>query len=108
MIKLIHSLLALTLLILTASCSGNSDTSANNEPYISPADSSAFLLGRDNARAMLIECHTTNEIRDRLLELRARQTSIESRISASASQAYIHGIRSYLTESGDTLAQTLF
>lgn len=106
--KRFHILSAGIIAIIATSCSSSTADTAAYSINIAPADSSAYRLGQQNAQSMLQECHNTNQIRDRLLEIRARETSIRTRISPSSADAFIYGFRTYLTESGDTLANTIF
>ena len=61
-----------------------------------------------HAQRMLEQCTTTDMIRCELLDIRAREALIRSRMYPEAAQAYIQGFRHYIQESGDTLANTLF
>lgn len=70
--------------------------------------SSAFELGERCARKMIESSTTTDEIRDGLLELRAREYAIRCQAGEDAASEYLEGIRHYLIESGDTLANILF
>lgn len=70
--------------------------------------SEPYKLGRKHAQTLHEQCHTTNEIRDELLDINARITNISSRIGPDAANDYLHGMRDYLTETGDTLATVLF
>jgi len=105
MIDIIFKLSALTAIIFLASC-GNSNRTIPDS--IAPEDSSAYNIGRNNARILLEKCTTETDIRRELLDMRARETNIRSRVGPKAADAYILGIKSYLIESGDTLASTLF
>lgn len=69
---------------------------------------SAYDLGVKATQQMLENARTTNDIRNGLLDLRAREYSIRSQVGASAADAYINGIKSYLKEHSDTLYRTLF
>lgn len=74
----------------------NPDT--NSEPY---------RMGRRHAEK-LHRCTTREEIGDELLDINARLSNIQNRISKDAGNDYLCGIRDYLKEQNDTLATTLF
>lgn len=76
-----------------------SDADKGSEPY---------KLGREHAKKLHSECTTTDAVRDELLDINARITNIQCRISQDAANDYMHGLKDYLTEVGDTLATTLF
>jgi len=93
---------------LTAACSGSANSHEDQCPrIIEAADSPAYRLGQRHAETMLNECRTTNEIRNRLLDLRAREHIIRTQIRPSAADAYIEGIESTVRTSGDTLASAI-
>lgn len=102
------SILFLTSIPLS-SCSGSSDKTdpADSTCIVEPIDSPAFKLGEKHAIELLNDCRTTNELRDRLLDLRAREHIIRTQIRTTAADAYIKGIESKLKESGDTLAAAI-
>lgn len=101
--------IALTLIASAISCSetGSADETAQQHHKIEPADSPAYYLGRQHAQELMDQCSTTGQIRDRLLDLRAREHIIRSQISGSSADAYIEGVESQLSESGDTLANVI-
>lgn len=70
----------------------------NSEPY---------RMGRRHAEK-LHRCATREEVCDELLDINARLSNIQNRISADAGNDYLCGIRDYLKEQNDTLATTLF
>lgn len=125
-------LLAAPLLLL--SCSGNTDDSitydvtaeqtapASTLPTQHPqttsvktrltgdnpdTDSEPYRMGRRHAEK-LHRCSSREEICDELLDINARLSNIQNRISQKAGNDYLCGIRDYLKEQNDTLAATLF
>lgn len=74
----------------------------------SPGESSAFELGERSAGKMMEKASTTDEIRDGLLDLRAREYAIRCQEGEKAAEEYLDGIRHYLLENADTLASILF
>lgn len=68
----------------------------------------AYTMGRDDLTKMLQQCMTESQVRDRLLEIRARQYSIEQRAGKGAAAAYEAGFKEALRQSGDTLYSTLY
>lgn len=92
---------------LSAACSGSASQEDQSPRIIAAADSPAYRLGQRHAETMLNECRTTNEIRNRLLDLRAREHIIRTQIRPSAADAYVEGIESTVRTSGDTLAAAI-
>ena len=93
-------------ILTTTACGSSSDkTDTTTEEK---RDSAIYRLGRAHAQRMLEQCTTTDMIRCELLDIRAREALIRSRMYPEAAQAYIQGFRHYIQESGDTLANTLF
>lgn len=88
---------------LFCSCGGGSGSKSDPE-----AAKNAYLQGRTAATELLQQCTTQGEIRDRLLELRARRYDYQMASGDGAAQSFEDGIRDYLKESGDTLYRTLF
>ncbi|MCM1454874.1 MAG: hypothetical protein NC193_10150 [bacterium] len=75
---------------------------------IAPRDSDIYLMGRRHAAYMLNHSSHPDTICARLLEMRARETDIRTRVDADAAAAYIHGISTYIKENDTALADTLF
>ena len=72
------------------------------------SDSEPYRLGRTHARQLLSNCHTSDQIRDELLDINARVTNIKYRVGESAANDYLHGLHDELAASSDSLANTLF
>lgn len=68
----------------------------------------AYDLGFRAASRMLSRCRTDNEIRNELLDLRAREYAIRTQVGSGAADAYINGIRTCIEQQSDTLAEVLF
>lgn len=103
---------AITIIAASTACSCGSSDNADSAVYevkveVEPIDSPAYKLGRSNAEDMLRECDKETEIRDRLLDMRAREHIIRTQVSQSSANAYIEGVESYIRESGDTLAKSI-
>ena len=71
-------------------------------------DPSAYNLGRQCADILLKSGKTESEIRDHLLDVRAREYNIRTRVSNEAADTYITAFKNRLRESGDTLYTTIF
>ncbi len=65
-------------------------------------------LGFRAASRMLSRCRTDNEIRNELLDLRAREYAIRTQVGSGAADAYLKGIRTCIEQQSDTLATVLF
>lgn len=72
------------------------------------SDNQAYDLGRSCALRLIRQCETESEVRDELLDIRAREYGIRSQVGDEAANAYLSGFKSALKESGDTLYGTLF
>ncbi|MDE7025434.1 MAG: hypothetical protein K2O88_06105 [Paramuribaculum sp.] len=99
------------ILFTTVACGSGTQKNkdaAMEDVVVEKRDSAVYMLGRSHARRMLEQCTTTDMLRNELLDIRARESLIRSRMYPEAGQAYIQGFRHYLQESGDTLAVTLF
>lgn len=72
------------------------------------SDNQAYDLGRRCAMRLIRQCETESEVRDELLDIRAREYGIRSQVGDEAADAYLSGFKSALKESGDTLYGTLF
>ena len=96
-------------ILTTTACGSSSDkTDTTTEDIeIEKRDSAIYRLGRAHAQRMLEQCATTDMIRSELLDIRAREALIRSRMYPEAAQAYIQGFRHYIQESGTRL-QTRF
>lgn len=104
---LTSSLLFLCIGICACNNSGTNDSGNLPRHNIEPADSPAYLLGKEHAQMMLDQCHSTGELRDRLLDLRAREHIIRTQVGSSSADAYVDGIEQQIARSCDTLAQAL-
>ncbi len=101
-------LLSLTVSVFAVACGSESESSENRNIKIEQRDSAAYRIGYEHARQLLERCYTTDEIRVELLDIRARETLIRTRLRPSAADAYIQGVRHAICNSGDTLAVVLF
>lgn len=72
------------------------------------SETPAYDLGRQCAMRLIRQCETESEIRDELLDIRAREHGLRTRVGTEAAEDYISGFKSALKESGDTLYKTLF
>ena len=71
-------------------------------------DPSAYNLGRQCAEVLLKNGHRESEIQDMLLDIRAREYNIRTKVGNEAADTYISAFKTRLQESGDTLYNTLF
>lgn len=93
--------------VTTTSKNGHRKTALIDDTKID-TDSEPYKLGREHAVKLSSSCTSTEEIRDELLDINARANNIRNRINKQAANNYLAGIRDYLTENSDTLANTLF
>lgn len=104
--------------LLACSCSSGSKTtpadeqSTNRPPLetveIAPRDSDIFLMGQRHAAYMLDNSTRIDSIARQLLEVRARETEIESKVDRAAADAYIAGFTSYIRSENPELADSIF
>lgn len=71
-------------------------------------DPSAYNLGRQCAEQLIHNAKSESEIRDQLLDIRAREYNIRTKVNDEAADTYIAAFKAKLQESGDTLYTTLF
>lgn len=93
-------LIAASALIL-ASCGSSGSTEA------ATADSTFYRQGADEATAIINHQLTTQQVRERLLEIRANEQQIRTDRGPRSADAYIQGFEQTLRQSGDTLANIL-
>lgn len=78
------------------------------EAIVLGADSTAWFLGEEHARALVRECRNDDERALRLLDVRARETNIRSRLGNTAANAYVGGFEYGLRAASDSLARVIF
>lgn len=71
-------------------------------------DPSAYNLGQKCAEQLLNNGKSESTIQDMLLDIRAREYNIRTRVGDEAADTYINGFKTKLQEQGDTLYTTLF
>ncbi|MCM1110606.1 MAG: hypothetical protein NC336_05320 [Clostridium sp.] len=105
-----HLPIAILLTAAALLCCGRSgnDSSGTARYRVAPEDSVAFKLGEEHGRALIENSNDTSAIADGLLEIRARETDIRSRIRPSAADAYVAGFEQYIREHAPDLAAKLF
>lgn len=112
-------LISIPAFLCGCSSSESSDTNDSETPNDAPAnepteivvaarDSSVFFMGRRHAARMLDNHSHHDSICNELLELRARENDIRTRIDDDAANAYVAGIRAQIIESNTALADSLF
>ncbi|MDE7411385.1 MAG: hypothetical protein K2M94_05025 [Paramuribaculum sp.] len=105
MISRIYLLIILIAGFYLSSCSSGVTT---DRAEIAPADTSAYNLGREHALYLMDSCKSEKETCRQLLEMHTVQSSIEEKFGTETAIAYEEGVRTMLTERGDTLATILF
>ncbi len=95
--------------VTSCGCSSGNTCDSDSIPtrFVEKADSPAYYLGFDEGERLLEECKSRGEIRDRLLDLRAREHIIRSQMRESAADAYVYGVEQAIRQSGDTLAKAI-
>lgn len=74
---------------------------------VTGADTSAWMLGSEHAADFVRECGDDDARGLRLLEIRARESNIRSRVGSSAADAYIDGFEYSLRQLSDSLASVI-
>lgn len=85
----------------------SSDPAIPPEVVVTGADTSAWLMGKEHASALVTECSDDDERGLRLLDIRARETNLRSRIGDSAADAYVSGFEHGLRAASDSLASVI-
>lgn len=108
--------LSLAFIAVMSSC-GSEDTADKasadatatvTELEIAPRDSSLYQMGRRHAAYLLSHYDHPDSICAQLLEIRARETDIRTRVDDSAADAYVYGFTTYITENDKALADSIF
>lgn len=108
-IFLIPCLVALALASAGCSRSNRAADERLPEPAASiDKTSEAYRLGTSHADELLSTCHDNSSRHDKILDVRARASLIESRLGSQAAGDYSAGFRDRLVEKGDTLGTVLF
>lgn len=112
----IFSLLLPAIILTAASC--GSKESSESEPAdapvavkqleIAPRDSSLYQMGRRHAAYILNRYSHPDSICAQLLEIRARETDIRTRVDNDAADAYVYGFTTYIAENDKALADSIF
>lgn len=89
------------LLMILAGCSGSGVS-----PHV--RDKKAYALGREHGAAVIAISDNESVLQDRLLDVQARITNINSRLGAQAAADYERGFVDYIVETDDSLARILF
>lgn len=101
--------LSVTVLLLSLACfAGCKNGNGTKTFIIDRRDSGAYRMGYDHGKLLIEKKDNIDSIKDLLLDIRARENNIRSRIRESAGDAYIQGFRRYIEEHDDSLAGELF
>lgn len=108
----------IALSICSCSCnSGEKSTDATEQTAatpsptvteVAPRDSDIYQMGRRHAAYMLDTYTHVDSIARQLLEVRARETEIETKVDRAAADAYIAGFTSYIRSENPQLADSIF
>lgn len=77
------------------------------DAHVAPADTSAWYLGMEHAEFLVNGCHNDDERALMLLDVRARESNIRSRLGDNAADAYIKGFKHSLRLNSDSLSSVI-
>ncbi len=108
-----HRILLLPLLIagtlLSCSRHDNNPTGENIEKTeIAPRDKDIYDMGRRHAAYIINHYSHTDSLAYQLLEIRARETELATRVDRQAAYAYIAGFTAYVRSEAPELADSIF
>lgn len=83
------------------------DSTIPAEKVITGPDTVAWHLGVEHAAQLVTDCENDDERGLLLLDVRARETNIRSRLGNSAADAYIQGFEHELRQRSDSLARII-
>lgn len=94
---------------------GQADTPVADTPKpsikemdVSPRDSSLYQMGQRHAADLLENYTDDDDLGERLLEIRAREANIRTRVDNDAADAYLYGFTSYIADRDPVMATRLF
>lgn len=96
-------ILSLAALVILGGCSCDSGSVPGRV-----RDKKAYELGREHGEDAVALVENENELQDKLLEIRARRTNIESHLGAQSARDYEAGFTDYIRENSDSLYTLLF
>lgn len=90
------------------SCSCSSSQPARQKVSAKVMDKKAYSLGEEHARRIIEIATDEDKVQDGLLEIRARMSNIESKLSRQSAVDYERGFTDYIRSNCDSLALILF
>ncbi|MCM1522367.1 MAG: hypothetical protein NC039_06925 [Muribaculaceae bacterium] len=96
-------LTAIAVTLALASCSGN-----GNSVFKTSRDKEAYALGQAHAKEVIAIADDEAALQDKLLEIRARISNIDSKLGAQSATDYEAGFTDGIKAGSDSLARILF
>lgn len=93
---------------LTQSCSCDSNVTPTAKPSTRIKDREAYELGAQHASRLLENAENEDMVQDALLDVRARQTNIESKLGRQSASDYERGFSDFIRQHCDSLARIIF
>lgn len=93
------------------SCSRKAEVNDNQnaaQTEISPRDKDIYDMGRRHAAYIINHYLYSDSLGYQLLEVRARETELTTRVDRKAADAYIAGFSNYIKEEAPELADSIF
>lgn len=104
-LTLMATAIAALISVIANATEGDDGQSAPSIPEVNPLDPRD--LGRQHAAGLVSECHDDDERALRLLDVRARETIIRTRIGFEAADEYVAGFEEGLRQYSDSLARVI-
>ncbi len=104
-VKATKATLAALLIALCASCGGNVNDGKVTERV---RDHKAYSLGEQHAAQLISVAHDEAAVQDRLLDVRARISNIESKIGPQSAHDYESGFVDAIRRDCDSLSRIIF
>lgn len=95
----------LTIGLLLSACGGNDHSRHVSEKV---RDHDAYELGQEHARVTIAVRFDESALQDRLLDVKARISNIDSKMGPQSAHDYETGFRDYINENCDSLARIIF
>lgn len=100
-----HILFAVTMAAVMLTACGESST---YKPNTHVKDKKAYALGEEHARQLILIADDEAAVQDKLLDIRARISNIQSHLGSQSANDYEAGFTDYLHLNSDSLARIIF
>lgn len=107
--KHIIFIIAAALLLCACTCSTRKSfvNDISSQSDVAPRDSDIYNMGRRHAAYLINHYFGTDSMGYKLLDIRARQSEIETKVDSCAADAYILGFTDYIRTNCPALADSI-